>query len=108
MSQYIYRIQLIRPEILTDGPNDKESAILQDHASYIDHLTQQSKVLLAGRTQTNDADAFGIVILRATSDEEAIEIMQQDPAVQHKVMRAEIFPFKTAFLSRGIHEHVDC
>lgn len=101
MQQYIYRIQLLRPQILTDGPTERESEILEDHAAYLSELTEQSKVLLAGRTQTVDPDAFGIVILSVSSEDEAINIMNNDPAVKYKVMKNEIFPFKIAFLSEN-------
>ncbi len=105
MSQFIYKIQLVRPELLAEGPTDKESQILQNHAAYIADLTKQSKVLLAGRTQTEDPNAFGIVIISVATESEAIEIMNNDPAVKHNVMTAEFFPYNIAFLSEHIQAH---
>ena len=106
MSEYIYKIQLIRPEVLSEGPTEEEAKILKDHAEYVDQLTQESKALLAGRTQNIDATAFGIVILSVESEEEAKHLMDNDPAVKYGVMNAELYPYKIAFLSSDVDKHV--
>jgi len=106
MAQYIYKIQLVRPELLSEGPTEEEAQILEDHASYISELTKQSKVLLAGRTQITESEAYGIVIISTPTESEAIEIMNNDPAVLHKVMRADFSPYNIAYISASIHEHV--
>ncbi len=102
MNQYIYRIQLNRPALLVDGPNKEEAAALQDHVAYLEALATKGIVLLAGRTQTDDPDGYGIVILQASTNERANEIMNNDPAVKHNVMRAKIHPYKIAVLSESI------
>ena len=104
MNQYLYRLELTRPTLLLDGPTREEASALDAHAAYVERLTRASTVLLAGRTQRPDDDAFGIVILQAESDEAAQRVMQEDPAVEQGVMRAELFPYRIAFLAERIGE----
>ena len=52
-------------------------------------------LILAGRTQ--EAAAIGIVIFRTSSDEEAMAIMNGDPAVANGIMTATLHPYKVAF-----------
>jgi uncharacterized protein len=93
---YLYRIQPIRPEMLTLGSTPIEDAIIEDHFAYLSDLSSRGIVLLAGRTLNTDPSSFGIVILKAESDDIARRIMIADPAVSKGVMRAEIFPFRIA------------
>jgi uncharacterized protein YciI len=105
--QYIYTIQPIRPEMLTDGPSDAEAVSLQGHVSYLQELTEKNIVLLAGRTQTTDDSSFGLVIFLADSEEEANNIMQADPAVRDKVMNATLYPYRIAVVADGISDLAD-
>ena len=99
--QFLYRIQPTRVAMLTEGPTEEEQQRAAEHFAYLKELTDQGTVILAGRTLTGDADSFGIVILSADSDAEAIRIMNADPAVKHGVMRGELFPFGVALMGRG-------
>lgn len=98
MELFLYKIQLQRPAILTEGPTPEEQAVMTAHAGHLERLTEQGVVLLAGRTQTSDENTFGIVIFRAGSEEEARQIVNSDPGVQQGIWRAELFPFGVAFL----------
>jgi uncharacterized protein YciI len=71
-----------------------------EHFRYIQELVETGVVLLAGRTLNNDDKAFGIVIITAASESDAIGIMRNDPAVAKGVMDAEIFPYRIALWSR--------
>lgn len=95
---YLYRIQPTRPAMLTEGSTPQESEIVGQHFAYLQKLTQQGTVLLAGRTLNTDVSSFGIVIFRAETEAEAQGIMQDDPAVAQGVMRAELFPYRVALL----------
>ena len=94
MSQYLYRIQATRLEMVTREPTDEEASILSDHVNYLEDLTREGVVLVFGRTQNNDSSTFGIVIFRAESEDAARSIMNNDPAVKKGIMRAELFPYK--------------
>ena len=102
MSQFIYRLQLNRPAVLTEGPTEPEAAVLSEHVAYLARLAEEGTVLLAGRTQTDAADGYGIVLLSAGSEHEAQQVMESDPAVREGVMRAQLHPYRIAVLSESI------
>ena len=97
--EYIYRIQPSRHDMLESGLTQEEERIVGEHFDYLKELWEKKSVVLAGRTLNTDASAFGIVILRVESENKAREIMQNDPAVKHGVMTAELFPYRIALMS---------
>ncbi|QVL34018.1 hypothetical protein KIH39_08960 [Telmatocola sphagniphila] len=100
MLQFLYRIQPIRLGMLTEGPTELESKIVNEHFEYLEGLVNEEVVLMAGRTLHADESAFGIVIFVAESDIQAKEIVHNDPAVLRGVMRAELFPYRIALWSK--------
>ena len=101
-SEYLYKIQPTRLEMLTQGPTPEEAAIVAQHLAYLQRSAEQGVVVLAGRTQTADERAFGIVILRAASEEAARNVMNNDPAVQKGIMRAELYPYRIAVMAKAL------
>ena len=99
MPQFLYRIQPTRPGMLTDGPTEHEAAITDEHFRYLQALVAEGLVLMAGRTLNVDDRAFGIVVFVAASQAEAAELVQNDPAVKHEIMKAELFPYRVALWS---------
>ena len=97
MQEFIYLLRVKRLEMLTENPLPQEDASLQRHFSYLQKLTKEGRVRLAGRTSNNDASTFGLVILTAASRQEAAELMAADPAVAEGVMSADLYPFRIAF-----------
>jgi uncharacterized protein YciI len=98
--EFLYRIRPSRPEMLTEGPTDVESASIERHFAYLKNLTEQGVVRLAGRTLHTDPTSFGIVVFRAASEMAARQIMEDDPAVKDGVMLAELFPFRIALWAK--------
>jgi uncharacterized protein YciI len=43
-----------------------------------------------------DPTGFGIVILEVDSEEEARQLMEQDPTVKEGMMTAQLFPYRVA------------
>ncbi len=101
-TEYIYRLKLNRPALLTEGPTEEEEGVLAQHGSYLQSLAKNGEVLLAGRTQIDTEEAYGIVIIAETSAQAAEQIMLNDPAVHHGVMRADLHPYKIAVLADEI------
>ncbi|MBI5958617.1 MAG: hypothetical protein HY866_07780 [Chloroflexi bacterium] len=99
MTQYLYRIQPTRPAMLTEGPTPEEAEIVSQHFDYLERLTQQGVVILAGRTLNTDPSSFGIIIMQTSTEEAARAVVEHDPAVQMGVMRAEFFPYRIALWS---------
>ena len=48
-----------------------------------------------------DASSFGIVIFDAQSEEMAMRILREDPAVQNNVFRGELFPYRVALINEN-------
>ena len=97
-TDYLYKIQPTRPEMLTDGLTEEEQRLVQQHFEYLCRLADEGVVLLAGRTQNPDPTGFGIVIFRSASPEDARGIMEADPAVRGGVFRAELYPYSIAIV----------
>ena len=97
---YLYKIQPTRVEMLSAGPTAEEERIVSEHFAYLKELTDAGVVFLAGRTLNTDASSFGIVIFSASTEQEALQIMQNDPAVKQGVFHAELFPYRIALLGR--------
>ena len=105
MPTYIYKIRPVRSDMLATGPTDAETAILGEHFEYLEKLTNEGQVYMAGRTQTEDDKTFGIVVFSADSDEAAKQLTVSDPAIRSGVMSYELYPFGIALWSkRGIAE----
>lgn len=99
VKEFLYRLQAIRSEMISIGPTEKESRILEDHVAYLEDLVRRGVVLLAGRTLNPGTGTFGIVVFRADSESAALGIMEGDPAVREGVMRAELHPFRVALFA---------
>ena len=102
--QFLYKLKVTRLEMLTDGPSLEEGEVLADHMSYLQRLSADGTVLMAGRTQTADESTFGIVIFLAESEEDAVAVMNRDPAVSEGLMSATLFPYAIATVSAKILE----
>jgi uncharacterized protein len=102
--QFLYKIQPTRPEMLSEGPTERESAIVGQHFNYLKDLLEKGIVLLAGRTLNTDPSSFGIIIFEADSEKAAQVIVAGDPAVSQGVMQAELFPYRIALMA-GL-EHI--
>ncbi len=84
--------------MVTDAPTADETEILSRHAAYLEKLTEDGTVVLYGRTQNRDGTTFGIVIFRARDESQAERIMENDPAVKERIMRAELYPYRIAMM----------
>ena len=96
MNDYVYFLSAVRPEMVT-APTEREMKILGEHGAYLDRLTKEGTILVAGRTQ--DTPPIGLAIFRAESDEAANAIMKADPAVANGIMTAKLHPFRAAFVA---------
>ena len=96
MPTYIYRIQPVRPEMLSQGATPEESRIAGEHYEYLKGLMDEGILVLAGRTLNSDYSAFGIAIFKARDDAHMRNISADDPGVAQKLFRAEWFPYRIA------------
>lgn len=98
-TQYLYRLRPTRAAMLSEGPTAEEQRVVGEHFAHLKRLTEQGTVILAGRTLNPDPTGFGIVIFNAASEQAALALMRDDPAVRQGVMSAELFPYRIALLN---------
>lgn len=99
MPQFIYRLRVTQPDMLTDAPTQEEAQIVRAHFERLQQLMAQGVVILAGRTLNTDPDSFGIVIFNAANETAARALMESDPAVAGGVMDAQLFPYRVALIA---------
>ena len=99
MQQYMYQLKLVRRITETNTWTKEDEAVIREHFMRLKELTEKGIVLLAGKTNRENEDGFGIVIFKATSIEEAKSLMNSDPAVQKGVMTATLFDYMIALES---------
>jgi len=97
--QFIYRLHPVRLGMLTEGPTDAEAATLAAHLEYLQAAADAGIVLLAGRTTTEDAQAFGLCVFQVENEAEAESFMHNDPAIREGLMRATLHPYRIAVWS---------
>lgn len=97
--QYIYLLRLISRLLNEDDWTANEIAIVERHFAWLKQLEKAGKLILAGRTLNSDASRFGIVILNVDTDDQARQLMENDPAVKEGIMTAELYPYKIALLA---------
>ncbi len=96
MQEFLYRLQLVRGDLLRTGPTDSEQAMVTEHFAYLQNLNAQGVIILVGRTLTTDENTMGLTIFRAESEDAARQIMNGDPAVKKGLMTATLYPFKVS------------
>ncbi len=94
MQEFLYKLQLVRKDMLRAGPTESEQAIVTEHFAYLQNLNAQGVIIFVGRTLNIDENAMGLAVFRAESGDAARRIMNDDPAVKKGVMTATLYPFK--------------
>lgn len=76
----------------------EDQAVVGQHFQRLVKMKDEGIIILAGRMQlpTNDAEMKGLVIFYAKDDKEALQIMEDDPAVKAKIMLAKVYPYSVA------------
>jgi uncharacterized protein YciI len=76
--------------------SEHQRGIVEEHAAWLHARYAEGRVRFAGRCFDGP---FGLVVLDAESEEEARELMQQDPSVRSAAQSPEFYPFNI-FLAR--------
>jgi len=82
--------------ILKTGSNNlkdsvRRAALFADHFKNIGRLAEMGKLVVAGPFGKNDKSYRGIFILNVSTLEEAVELLQSDPTIREKVLKADLF-----------------
>lgn len=90
------------PEDMTDD----EQKVMENHFVYLKDLVHKNKVVCAGPVMD---PVFGLIILQVSSEEEAKEIMEDEPSVVSGVHTYELHPMHLSLLMehRSARRYVD-
>ncbi|MCY4072542.1 MAG: YciI family protein [Chloroflexi bacterium] len=96
MPTYLYKIQPVRPAMLSEGPSAEETQITNEHFEYLRAQMEEGTLILAGRTLNSDYSSFGIAIFNARDDAHMQQLTEADPGVAKRLFRAEWYPYRIA------------
>ncbi|EQB88664.1 uncharacterized protein YciI [Clostridium punense] len=93
--EFIYELKPV-PRLLKEvNWREEDRRIVNKHVRYLKELQGADYLVLAGETQGAKENTFRIVIIKAFTEEEALNIMNNDPAVKEEIMTASFYPYKT-------------
>jgi uncharacterized protein YciI len=96
VNRWLYLLRATRPAMV-DEPSDDELVVLHAHFSYLERLTAEGIVVLAGPS-VGEPDTFGLVVLDLEDEREARALMLADPSITGGIMTGELRPFRMTFL----------
>lgn len=90
-------IYIIKPhkENFAETMTEEEAKIMDVHFEYLSEKLKQGKLIMAGPVLTGE---FGIAVLETENEDEAKDIMNNDPSVIHGIMRPTLYPFRVSLL----------
>lgn len=100
MKTYLYILELTDAYKIESQWTEQTNATVSAHFNYLKQLHEQGIVLIVGKTDYDIAHPHnkGYVIFNAETETEALQIMNNDPAVQQQIMQASLHPFKLALM----------
>lgn len=79
----------------------EELGVFEAHCEYLKQRFAEKKVLQAGTSFEEGQEHFAIVILNAKDKHEALNLIQDDPAVAQGLLKARVTEY-SVFLDRGL------
>lgn len=73
------------------GDKDFISSSFRGHLDNINKLVDEGKLIVAGPLSKNDKAYRGIFILTSVTQDEAVELLQTDPAIKEKLLDYELY-----------------
>lgn len=86
---------ILRPANEYGNPGTNER--INEHFEYLKGLLEKGVLTMAGRFSEV---LIGLVIIETPSQEEALRIMKDDPAVKSGVFHAELYPWRIALKAK--------
>jgi uncharacterized protein YciI len=86
---------MLRPANEYGNPGTDER--VNEHFEYLKDLLEKGILTMAGRFSEV---LIGLVMIEATSRDEALKIMNNDPAVKSGVFHAELYPWRVALKAK--------
>ena len=74
---------------------DEEKAVFAQHFAYVENLDSEGKLVISGACLDG---AFGMVMYKAESEEEARAMFDNDPLVKAGITATEFHPFRVGHM----------
>ena len=97
---FLYEINLYDQYKHKSMWTERERNIQKEHIAYLDSLTQNGHLELAGIVDQGLENHSGLIILRATDYNQALQIATKDPSVKNGMMSVRLRPFHIYFKKR--------
>jgi len=102
MTQKQHFFSIIRPyrQDFIVNPKENEKKVMSDHFYYLKSLLKQNKLYLAGPTLISE-DPFGIIIFETETEEEARELLENDPSIKAGIQKiVDIRPIRLSLTKK--------
>jgi uncharacterized protein YciI len=96
--QFLLRYEPVRKDFNLQNLTVDEGRIVGEHVAYLRSLQADGKLMLAGQVFDANRGFWGILIVNTSDPEAAGAVMKADPAIQQKIVRGEVIPFRTVLL----------
>jgi|GEM_PF-3796849 len=97
---FLYEITLLKQFQHQSMWTEREHSIQKDHIAYLDSLTQNGDLQIAGIIDQNLEDHKGIIILKTDNYKKAKEIATNDPSVKEGMMSVQLRPIHVYFKAK--------
>ena len=91
MKQFVFVI--LKSGDNTDNDKALKTKAFAGHMANINRLVDEGKLIVAGPFGKNNNDFRGLFILDVATIEEAELLLQSDPAIKQRYLRAELYPW---------------
>ena len=104
MKKYVFC--LLKSGTNTTASKEEINKVFEGHMANISKLAKEGKLVVAGPFMKNDRNYRGIYIFNVETIEEAQTLVATDPAIQAKLLEAELTPwYATAALQETLKIH---
>jgi len=104
MKKYVFC--LLKTGTNTTTSKEETQKLFEGHMSNINKLAKEGKLVVAGPFMKNDRNYRGIYVFNVETIEEAKTLVVTDPAIQAKLLEAELTPwYATAALQETLKIH---
>lgn len=93
--QYLLRLEPVRKDFSLQNLTQEERRIAGEHVTHLRRLQAEGKAVFAGQAFDANRGFWGILVVNAADAAAATELLNADPAIQQKMLRGEIIPFRT-------------
>jgi len=104
MKKYVFC--LLKSGTNTTASKEETQKLFEGHMANINKLAKEGKLVVAGPFMKNDRNYRGIYVFNVETIEEAKMLVATDPAIQAKLLEAELTPwYATAALQETLKIH---